>query len=189
VPDPDKPIPPRPGAGRRCARAREILRVDHAGELAAVEIYRGQRAVLGAARGKAGAAAEVAAMGEQEAGHLEAFETLLLQRGARPSLLSPVWRAAGFVLGAATALISEKAAYACTEAVETVIEQHYASQIEELAEDEPELAQRLTQYRDDEIAHRDRAIEHGAREAGGYPALAAIIRAGCRAAIKVAEKI
>ena len=42
-----KPIPPRPGQGSGAARLAEILRVDHAGELGAVHIYRGQRAILG----------------------------------------------------------------------------------------------------------------------------------------------
>ncbi len=163
--------------------------MDHAGELAAVQIYRGQQAVFAAARGKAAAAAGFAALGVQEEEHLKAFEALLAERGVRPSALSPLWRAAGFALGAATALIGEAAAHACTEAVESVIEQHYAGQVEELEGRDPDLAQRLAQYREDEISHRDRAVEAGAREAPGYGALSAVIRAGCRAAIKAAEKL
>src|ERR1700749_4758260 len=112
-----RPVPGRPGRGARRARLAEILRVDHAGELAAVEIYRGQRAVFAAARGKAAAAAEFEDLGVQEEAHLKAFEALLAERGVRPSLLSPLWRSAGFMLGAATALIGETAAHACTEAV------------------------------------------------------------------------
>ena len=54
---------------------------------------------------------------------------------------------------------------------------------------EPELAAELTKFRDEEIAHRDHALEEGAREAPGYPLLAAVIRAGCRTAIKISEKI
>ena len=50
-----RPLPPRPGAGALRARTAEILRVDHAGELAAVQIYRGQQAVFSGARGKAAA--------------------------------------------------------------------------------------------------------------------------------------
>ena len=186
---PERPIPPRPGLGAGKARLSEILRVDHAGELAAVHIYRGQQAVFAAAAGTSGILAETAEMGAQEQAHLAGFEALLAGHGARPSLLSPLWRSAGFALGAATALIGERAAHACTEAVETVIEEHYAGQIDELAEREPDLAGRLSGYRADELAHRDRAIEAGARQAPGYPLLAALIRAGCRAAIKVAEKV
>ena len=184
-----RPIPPRPGSGALKARTAEILRVDHAGELAAVQIYRGQQAVFAAARGKGSAAAEFAELGRQEEDHLQAFEALLTERGVRPSLLSPLWRAAGFALGAATALIGEEAAHACTEAVESVIGEHYASQVEELVVVEPELAGRLDGYRQDELAHHDKAIESGARDAPAYGLLTAVIRAGCRAAIKAAERI
>ena len=93
-------------------------------------------------------------------------------------------------MGAAgTALLGDKAAHACTEAVESVIEQHYAGQIAELEGREPELAAELSRFRDEELAHRDKAVEEGAREAPGYPVLAAVIRAGCRAAIKISEKL
>jgi ubiquinone biosynthesis monooxygenase Coq7 len=78
--------------------------------------------------------------------------------------MSPVWRAAAFALGAGTALLGEKAAHACTEAVENVIEKHYAGQIAELKDRDPALAAELTQFRDDELAHRDIAIEEGAHE-------------------------
>ena len=43
--------------------------------------------------------------------------------------MAPIWRAAGFALGASTALVGERAVHACTEAVESVIEKHYAVHI------------------------------------------------------------
>jgi len=185
------PHPPlaRPGPLAAAARLAEILRVDHAGELGAVHIYRGQRAVLNRAPGKDRAAFLLQEMEGHEAEHLAALDRALVARRVRPSLLTPLWRTAGFALGAATALIGEKAAHACTEAVETVIEEHYAGQIAELADREPDLAAELSRFRDDELAHRDRAVEEGAREAPAYPLLSALIRAGCRAAIKVSERI
>ena len=172
-----KPIPPRPGAGSPAARLAEILRVDHAGELAAVQIYRGQKAVLG----DAPAARQFAEMEAQEAVHLARFDHLLTERRVRPTAFAPVWRLAGFALGAGTALMGEKAAHACTEAVETVIEAHYAGQVEELASRDPELAAELSKFRDEELAHRDHAVKEGARQAPGYGMLAAVIRTGCRA--------
>ena len=181
--------PPRPGRGAGRARLGEILRVDHAGELGAVHIYRGQRAVFEAARGRGQTAAVLAEMESHEAAHLEAFDRLLNDRGVRPTALAPLWRVAGFALGAATALMGDKAAHACTEAVESVIEAHYAGQIEELSVSEPALAQDLTRFRDDELAHRDRAIAEGAREAPAYPLLSGLIRAGCRATIAISEKV
>lgn len=184
-----RPVPPRPGRGAGPARLAEILRVDHAGELAAVHIYRGQRMVLGHAPAQARLAEQLAQMEAQEAEHLSAFDQLLTDRRVRPSLLTPLWRVAGFALGVGTALLGDKAAHACTEAVESVIERHYGAQVAELASSEPDLAASLSGFRDEEIAHHDRAVEEGARGAPGYPILTAAIRAGCRAAIKISEKV
>jgi len=184
-----RPISPRPGPGAAKARLAEMLRVDHAGEVAAGAIYRGQRAVLRASPGAGRTLATIADMEAQEDEHLARFDTLLIERRVRPSLLAPLWRAAGFGLGAATALIGEHAAHACTEAVESVIEGHYADQIAEIEGAEPALAAELTRFRDDELAHRDLAVAEGARQATAYPLLTAVIRAGCRAAIRIAEKV
>lgn len=185
----EKPVPPRPGRGAVAARLAEILRVDHAGELGAVHIYRGQRAVLAAAADKTRINGQLAEMEAHEAEHLARFDRLLTERRVRPTAMAPVWRLAGFALGAGTALLGDKAAHACTEAVETVIEEHYAGQIAELEGREPELAAELSKFRDEELAHRDLARQEGAREAPGYPVLAAVIRTGCRAAIKISEKL
>ena len=181
--------PLRPGAGAGAARLAEILRVDHAGELGAVHIYRGQRAVLGQAPGRERIAGQLEEMEGHEARHLARFESLLAERGVRPTLMTPLWRLAGFALGAGTALMGEKAIHACTEAVETVIGEHYAAQVEELSIREPELAMELSGFREEELAHRELAIEEGAREATAYPVLAAVIRIGCRTAIRISEKL
>jgi ubiquinone biosynthesis monooxygenase Coq7 len=168
------------------ARLAEILRVDQAGELAAVHIYRGQRAVFDRTE-HARMADQLADMEAHEQAHLARFDTLLSERQVRPTLLAPVWRAAGFALGAGTALMGEKAAHACTEAVETVIGGHYAEQVEEVRDREPALAAQFAQFRDEELEHLDTAVAEGAREAPGYRVLSAVIQAGCRAAIKITE--
>ena len=184
-----KPIPPRPGQGASAARMAEILRVDHAGEMAAVAIYRGQRQVLGGAAGHERILGQLAHMEAQEAAHLARFERLLTEHQVRPTALAPVWRLAAFALGAGTALMGDKAAHACTEAVETVIEEHYADQIAELADRDPALAAELTKFREEELDHRDLAVAEGAKAAPAYPLLSAVIGAGCRAAIKISEKL
>jgi ubiquinone biosynthesis monooxygenase Coq7 len=167
----------------------EILRVDHAGEMAAVAIYRGQRRVLGDAPGHERIVGQLAEMETQEQAHLARFDALLTERQVRPTALAPVWRAAAFALGAGTALMGDKAAHACTEAVENVIEEHYAAQVAELSSRDPDLAAELAAFRDEELAHRDVAVEEGARQAPGYRLLSAVIGAGCRAAIKISEKL
>jgi 3-demethoxyubiquinol 3-hydroxylase len=171
-------------------RRHEMLRVDHAGEYGAVAIYRGQLAVFGRQAGRERITGQLTHMAEQEQEHLDAFDKLLAAGRVRPTALSPVWNAAGFALGAATALLGEKAAHACTEAVETVIEEHYGDQVAELeAAGDKELAARLARFRDDEVAHKDLAAAEGAAQAPGYPLLSALIRTGCRIAIRISEKV
>lgn len=179
----------RPGRGASKRRRDEILRVDHAGEYAAVQIYRAQRAVFAGRPGKERIAADMAEMRAQEQVHLDRFNALLNAEKVRPTAMTPVWRLAALGLGAGTALLGEKAAHACTEAVESVIEEHYADQIAEVRGQDPELAAELTRFRDEELAHHDHAVAHGSREAPGYRFLSAVIRAGCRAAIKVSERL
>ena len=180
---------PRPGVGQTRARMAEMLRVDHAGEFAAVHIYRAQRAVLEGRKGKAAIAADLTEMEGHEAVHLARFEALLTENRVRPTAMIPLWKLAATALGAGTALISEKAAHACTEVVESVIEQHYADQIEEVRDRDPELAAELTRFREEELAHHDHAIAHGSREAPGYRLLSSVIKVGCKAAIKISERI
>lgn len=181
--------PPMPGAGARERMLEEMIRVDHAGEFAAVQIYRGQRAVFGRIEGKAHAARVITDMeaGEQE--HLNTFDRLIAERGVRPTLMAPVWRVAAFGIGAMTALMGEKAAYACTEAVEEVIEAHYARQSARLAGVDGDLKRVVDRFRADEIGHMNTAIEQGAHDAPGYGVLSAVIKLGCRAAIGISEKI
>ena len=165
-----------------------MIRVDHAGEYGAVRIYEGQLAVL---RHRASARKTVTAirkMAQQEQVHLKAFDLLLNERRVRPTALGPLWHVAGFALGAATALMGEKAAMACTAAVEEVIDDHYASQIARIENDD-ELKGRIETFRADEIAHRDEALARGAEETPGYRLLSSAIKAGCRLAIKLSERI
>ena len=184
-----KDHPPMPGESARERRIAEMIRVDHAGEYGAVNIYRGQRAVFDRIEGKAHAARLIAEMEEGEQAHLKTFDRLIAERGVRPTIMAPLWRVAGFGLGAATALLGEKAAHACTEAVEEVIEEHYGRQSSALQGVDSELKHVVDKFREDEIAHKDTAIEQGARHAPAYPILSAVIKAGCRAAIRISEKI
>ena len=160
------------------------LRVDHAGELSARRIYEGQLAVLG----NHPVAEEIRHMRDQEQEHLDTFENLLNEYQVRPSLLSPLWNGAGFVLGAVTAAMGPKAAMACTIAVEEVIGTHYDKQAKSL-KDEDELATTLERFRDEELEHRDIAKDHDGEQAIGYPVMRRVIQAGCRAAIKLAERV
>jgi ubiquinone biosynthesis monooxygenase Coq7 len=169
-----------------------MIRVDQAGEYGATRIYAGQLAVMG---DRAPHSGEIRAMAEQEAGHQAEFDALMARRGVRPTALQPVWSVAGYALGAATALLGPEAAMACTAAVEEEIDRHYTRQLDRLeeakgtAEDDPELAGMIERFRTDERAHRDVAFAAGAERAPAYPLLNAAIRLGCRAAIRLSERI
>ena len=167
----------------------EMLRVDHAGEYGAVAIYRGQQAVFRQSARTRAMADSLAEMEAEEQKHLDAFDALLVERNVRPTLLTPVWNAAGYGLGVVTALMGERAAHACTEAVETVIEEHYAEQAEAAEGAHPDLAATFREFREDELHHRDVAVEGGAREAPFYRLLSKVIRTGCHAAIAVSKRV
>ena len=173
-------------AGR--AKIDRIIRVDHAGEYGATRIYAGQLAVLGPDHP---AAPAIAGMAEQEQRHLETFEKMIVERRVRPTALTPLWHVTGFALGAATAMLGAPAAMACTVAVEETIGEHYAAQAGALEGEAEEAALKsvIEDFRDDELAHRDTALQHGAEQAPAYPVLSAAIKTGSRLAIWLSERV
>jgi ubiquinone biosynthesis monooxygenase Coq7 len=173
------------------SRLAEMIRVDHAGEHGAVRIYDGQLAIFGKIKGKEKTADLVRHMAEQEQAHLDHFDHLIVDRDIRPTALGPLWNVAGFALGAASALLGEKAAMACTAAVETEIDAHYAAQMEELAESQADdgLLETIEKFRAEEAEHKHTALEEGAEEAPFYALVTQLIRFGCRTAISISEKV
>ena len=187
MPHPKKTAENRlPGDPTRAQLLEEMIRVDHAGEYGAVRIYAGQLAVLGR---RHRLSPVIRRMEQQEQRHLKKFDALVLDHKVRPTALGPLWHAAGFALGAATALMGEKAAMACTAAVEEVIEAHYSDQLEKLGDDDKSLRDTITDFRAEEVEHKAKALEHGAAEAPGYTLLSSAIKTGCRAAIWLSAKI
>ena len=174
----------RPGEKR--PDRESMLRVNQAGEYGATRFYAGQLAVLGRS---STAAHQIARMAAQEQRHLERFDRMMAERRVRPTALQPLWSIAGFALGAATAMISEKAAMACTDAVETEIDRHYSEQLAALGDEDPEFAADIRDFQAEELEHRETAREHGAQEAIAYPLLTTAIRAGCRLAIELSKRI
>ena len=177
--------PGLPGDPPARAAVARMIRVDHAGEYGAVRIYEGQLAAL-RNRASAGVVEEMLA---QEQTHLARFDALVVDRRVRPTALMPFWHLAGFALGAMTAALGERAAMACTVAVEEAIDQHYQKQIDALDDSEAALRATIRQFRDEELEHRDTGLAHGAEQAPGYRVLRAAIKVGCRAAIALSERL
>ncbi|MEN0074123.1 MAG: demethoxyubiquinone hydroxylase family protein [Paracraurococcus sp.] len=161
------------------------IRVDHAGEYGAKRIYQGQLAVLRGTRWEG----MIRHMQAQEQVHLDTFARLIPARRVRPTALLPVWHVAGFALGAATALLGHRGAMACTVAVEEAIDEHYQAQERALGDDEAPLRAHIAQFRAEELEHRDIGLENEAELAPAYRALSAAIKAGCKLAIKVSERV
>ena len=164
----------------------EVIRVDHAGEYGATRIYDGQIAIFGK-NSKIGKT--IQHMADQEQEHIEKFNDLILEHRVRPTALLPLWNIAGFTLGAATALMGEKAAMACTVAVEKVIGEHYRKQQNLLEDDHKELKRTISKFEKDELEHHDIGIKHDAENVLGYNLMTKIISVGCKAAIAISKKI
>lgn len=162
-----------------------MIRVDHAGELGAKAIYVGQIAVLK----DQPSAPLLKNMEQQESAHLKYFEKLITERDIRPSALSPLWRAIGYAIGTGSALIGEQAAMATTVAVEEVIEEHYQHQLEQLGKEEPELRATIAEFREDELDHRDTALNNDAEKAPAYKLLTQSVKTGTKMAIWLAKRI
>jgi ubiquinone biosynthesis monooxygenase Coq7 len=179
-----------PGDPDRRQLVERVIRVDQAGEFGAVRIYQGQLAALRwTGRSNSEAGRKIAVMARAEREHNKVFDRLIAERRVRPTALSPIWSLAGFALGAATALMGDKAAMACTVAIEETIDEHYASQAAALGDDEAELRGTVEKFRADELAHRDEALASGAEQAPAYGVLTAAIRAGSRLAIWLSTRI
>ena len=176
-----------PGDPTRAQMIERMIRVDQAGEYGAVRIYEGQLSVLG----ESASAPVIEHMAEQERRHLDVFNKLIPERRVRPTALLPLWHVAGFALGAGTALLGEKAAMACTVAVEEVIDEHYARQVKRLDAEgaEKKLRDTFEEFRLEEVEHKQTSLDRGARDAPGYEALTGLIKAGSRLAIWLSTRI
>ncbi|KAF3023207.1 hypothetical protein E8E15_001771 [Penicillium rubens] len=177
------------------------LRVNQAGEIAATLIYKAQTPQI--VRSYPHLRPLMKHMYDQEAGHLKTFNHLIAKHQIRPTAMSPAWEVAATFLGWSTAALGREAAMACTEAVETEIGSHYNDQVreilsweadaerrgEELDEELKEMLATFRRIRDEELEHLDHAVANDSKEAKPYDPLVDVIRFGCRAAIKISEKV
>jgi len=170
-------------------RVKQMIRVNHAGEYGAKRIYAGQLAVLG----KKPVGHVIQEMADQEQRHLDVFSDMLVKRRVRPTALMPLWHVCGYALGAATALMGEKAAMACTVAVESVIDEHYAAQEQQLTAEEAALKSTVSEFRADEKEHHDVAerytLENGKESSPFYHILTQMVVYQTKLAIWLSTRI
>lgn len=151
---------PTPIAG--ASLASRYLRVNHAGEFGAIQIYRAQ-ILIGRWLRRPSVALLVDFLGHERR-HLATFGEVLAARGIR-RCRSFLWcGAGGYALGLITALLGERAVMACTRSVETVVNRHLQEQLAHLAHSDPEAHAAVASIVHDELEHRDVAAEHVGRD-------------------------
>lgn len=165
---------------------KEIIRVNHAGEYGARRIYEGQ---LNYAKNHQDRLT-IHHMLEQEKIHLAYFNNLLLTRNIRPTILMPLWHAIGYMLGSGSILLGAKTSMLLTQSVEEVIEQHYQEQIDYLSSNniEKDLLTHIKQFQQEEIEHKDIALDQGSNEVVFAPLIKNAIKFMCKIAISLSKK-
>lgn len=165
-------------------KIKAILRVNHAGELGARQIYKGMRRILGNDP-------DLVEMAIQEEKHLKAFTQLMIEYKAKPTIFQPFWHVLSYGMGITTALLGKKAAHACTIAVEEIIIDHYQDQIDSMMqthENKP-LMEIIEQFKKEENDHKKIAEQAGGRETIKFNTLEKAVKIITKAAIKLSTKI
>ena len=170
-------------------KIEEFIRVDHAGERGAIKIYEGQLLALKTVVKNDELKNKIEEMQIHEKEHCDYFEKEIKRRNIKPTKFLPLWDLLGVGLGFGSTLIGKKAAMLCTASVEEVIDKHYQNQINEIHDDEKDLRNKIIQFREDELHHKDIAYEEGATKQGFYSIMDKIIKTGSKVAIKLSEKI
>ena len=166
----------------------KIIRVDQAGEVGAQQIYKGQKLIFKILKNNSDFQ-EVSRMADEEKEHLDYFNNLANDRNIQPTKLAPIFEVGAFAMGVGSALLGRKAAYVCTEAVEEIIEDHYDNQIDQLDGVDEEIKKKIMKFKEDEIDHKNTAINMGSQTAPGYNIIRKIVNSTTKAAIFLAERI
>tara|TARA_Y100000741_G_scaffold83269_1_gene61161 strand:- start:412 stop:939 length:528 start_codon:yes stop_codon:yes gene_type:complete len=166
----------------------KIIRVDQAGEVGAQQIYKGQKLIFKILKNNSDFQ-EVSRMADEEKEHLDYFNNLANDRNIQPTKLAPIFEVGAFAMGVGSALLGRKAAYVCTEAVEEIIEDHYDNQIDQLDGVDEEIKKKIMKFKEDEIDHKNTAINMGSQTAPGYNILRKIVNSTTKAAIFLAERV
>lgn len=139
--------------------AAGLMRINHAGEVAAQGLYHGQ-ALAARDAGVRGHLLEAAA---EERAHLQWCEQRLAELGDRPSLLQPLWYAGSVAIGAAAGLAGERWSLGFVEETEKQVSEHLDEHLRSLPRQDERSRAVLAAMRSDEQRHGREAAELGAR--------------------------
>ncbi len=156
---PDLPDPsPLAEAERR--HVAGLMRVNHAGEIAAQALYHGQ-ALLARSQGTRDFLLQAAA---EEGDHLAWCEQRLAELGERTSLINPLWYAGSFAIGAAAAALSDRLSLGFVAETERQVEGHLAEHLGRLPDTDLRSRRILETMQSDEIGHAQAALSLGAAQ-------------------------
>jgi 3-demethoxyubiquinol 3-hydroxylase len=141
------------------AESVRLMRVNHAGEVAAQALYHGQALT---ARDPAVKTAMHQAAAE-EADHLAWCEQRLKELKGRPSLLNPFWYCGSLVLGAVAGALGDRASLGFIAETEKQVESHLRDHLERLSPKDLRSRAILTQMTHDEMRHGAKAASMGGK--------------------------
>ena len=181
--------------GDKKDKLSEIIRVNHSGELGAINIYKGQIAAtkhLLIIKKQPKLLEILTEMYKQEMVHFQYFQSRVVEHKVRPSFFTPIWSQLGFVIGYITGILGKKSAMTLTVGVETIIGNHYKSQLELIAKlhiQNDALKEKISQFMEEELEHLDIGIAHQAEKMCGYFYIRKTIEMATKLAISIAKHI
>ena len=153
IPEPDL-------TDKQRAHAAGLMRVNHAGEVAAQALYQGHAVVARDPEIEA----QMQHAADEEFDHLAWCEQRLRELGEGPSLLSPVWYSGAFVIGAASGFLGDKWSLGFIAETEKQVCAHLDSHLEALPDEDTRSRAIVEQMRDEEREHGENAKNAGAAE-------------------------
>lgn len=157
TPQPASPAPEAPASEAERRLAAGLMRVNHAGEIAAQGLYHGQSLLA-----RDPAVRELLEhSAREETDHLAWCEQRLEELHDRPSRLDPLWYAGSFAIGAAAALASDRVSLGFVAETERQVEAHLDSHLEQLPAGDLRSRAIVAQMRTDEQSHGAAALQAG----------------------------
>ena len=138
----------------------QMMRINHAGEVAAQALYRGQAFVCKDPEIKK----HLIHAGEEETDHLVWCKRRLDELGGKSSILNPIWYAGSFAIGAVFGAMGEKTSLGFVEETEKQVVIHLQKHLDKISEKDKETIEILKTMQADEDLHAGQANESGAEE-------------------------
>ena len=165
------------------SRSASLMRVNHAGEVAAQALYQGQAVATRSPELRK----KLAHAADEELDHLAWTRTRIHELGGRTSLLDPLWYAGAFAIGAIAGAVSDKASLGFLQATEEQVEAHLASHLDRLPPADTESRAIVARMKTDEAGHAETARSLGARELPGVAQT--LMRASAKVMTTLSERI